>query len=227
MKREMVMKYLNSECTRGKDFEAVLKQFKQQNNDFMVECLLQLKSSNLDQMEQILNDARQQRMVLTDVLQDLNDRDCFFYQICCFINTWNLFNKILEIEDEKQETNKDIKTILANELAAREVLIYLYHHPRAKDSDINETLTNRYNLDVVENTLNVLCDSDIVYKTSIGNDAIYELTENARRWVEKNIDTGTAVTWTVKVTMPMLERKKVFFASHATQPFVAAGPVMA
>lgn len=190
MNRDLVMKYLNSSCAKEEDFRVVLEQFKQKNKDFIVECLLQLKSGNLDQLEQILNDEYQLKAMLTDVLNDLGDRDHFFYQICSYVTTWNLINKILEFEDEKESINKDIQTILVSEPAAREILIYLYNNPRAKDSSVNKALKYSYHGAVV-NALTALCDKDIVYKTAIKKEAFYDLTENGRAWIEKNIDIVT------------------------------------
>lgn len=197
MDRELIMKYLNSN-TKQQDFKDILEQFTQKNKDFLVECLLQLKNSNLDQLEQLLDDTYQFRVLLTDILQDLSDRDHFFYQICSYINTWNVFNKILEIEEEKENLNTTMLMILDAEPFARELLSYLYHNPGVEHSNINKAFYY-HNAEVIENILNIICDKNIVYKTSIGNYAAYDLTENSRRWVEKNIETRVYKAWSAEM----------------------------
>lgn len=197
MDRELIMKYLNSN-TKQQDFKDILEQFTQKNKDFLVECLLQLKNSNLDQLEQLLDDTYQFRVLLTDILQDLSDRDHFFYQICSYINTWNVFNKILEIEEEKENLNTTMLMILDAEPFARELLSYLYHNPGVEHSNINKAFYY-HNAEVIENILNIICDKNIVYKTSIGNYAAYDLTENSRRWVEKNIENRVYKAWSAEM----------------------------
>lgn len=197
MDRELIMKYLNSN-TKQQDFKDILEQFTQKNKDFLVECLLQLKNSNLDQLEQLLDDTYQFRVLLTDILQDLSDRDHFFYQICSYINTWNVFNKILEIEEEKENLNTTMLMILDAEPFARELLSYLYHNPGVEHSNINKAFYY-HNAEVIENMLNIICDKNIVYKTSIGNYAAYDLTENSRRWIEKNIENRVYKAWSAEM----------------------------
>jgi len=193
MDRELIMKYLNS-STKEEDFKDILEQSTQKNKDFIIECLLQLKSSNLDQLEQLLDDTYQLRELLTDILQNLSDRDRFFYQICSYINTWNVFNKILEIEEEKENLNTTMLMILEAEPFARELLHYLYHNPGAERSNINKAFYY-HSTEFIENILNIICDKNIVYKTSIGNYAVYDLTEDSRRWVEKNIENRVYKAW--------------------------------
>lgn len=197
MDRELIMKYLNS-STKEDDFKDILEQSAQKNKDFIIECLLQLKSSNLDQLEQLLDDTYQLRELLTDILQNLSDRDRFFYQICSYINTWNVFNKILEIEEEKENLNTTMLMILDMEPFARELLRYLYHNPGAERSNINKAFYY-HSTEFIENILNIICDKNIVYKTSIGNYAVYDLTENSRRWVEKNIENRIYKAWSAEI----------------------------
>lgn len=199
MNRDWVMKYLNGNCVKEEDFKDILEQVRQKNKDFIIECLLQLKSSNLDQLEQILDDAYQLRAMLTDILQDLSDRDNFLYQICSFINTWNLFNKILEFEDEKEDLNTNMQAILENEPVARELFRYLFNNPRAEYSSINKAFKSYNHLETIENILNIICDKNIVYKISLGNYSVYDLTENSRRWVETNIMDRVRMTWSAGI----------------------------
>lgn len=197
MDRELIMKYLNS-STKEEDFKDILDQSAQKNKDFIIECLLQLKSSNFDQLEQLLDDTYQLRELLTDILQNLSDRDLFFYQICSYINTWNVFNKILEIEVEKENLNTTMLMILDMEPFARELLRYLYRNPGAERSNINKAFYY-HSTEFIENILNIICDKNIVYKTSIGNYAVYDLTENSRRWVEKNIENRIYKAWSAEI----------------------------
>lgn len=76
----------------------MLGQFNDINNNFFIELLMHLKSNNLDQVEQVLAEGHHLRIMITDILDKLDERDQFIYQLCKYINTWNLFNKILEIE---------------------------------------------------------------------------------------------------------------------------------
>lgn len=196
MNRDLVMKYLNSSSAKQEDFNGKLEQFIQKNKDFKIECLLQLKNSNFDQLEQILDDAYQFKVMLIDILHDLNDRDYFLYQICSFINTWYLFNKILEFEDEKEEVNKNIQTLIENQPVSIQLLRYLYKNPRTEYSSIKKAFKSYNDLETIENILNLICDKNIVYKVSLGNYTVYDLTENSRRWVEKNIMSRVNVSWT-------------------------------
>ena len=195
MNRDLVMKYLNSCGHKEANLKEILEQFTMKNRDFTVEGLLQLKSSNLDQLERILDNAYQLREMLTDVIQELNERDHFFYQICSYINTWNLFNKILEIEDEKEELNANIQMILENTPIAKELLRYLYANPRVEYPKINKKYKLYSDQESISNLLNLFCDKDIVYKVSIGDQTAYDLTENSRRWVEKDSKSRVHMAW--------------------------------
>lgn len=199
MNRDLVMKYLNSCDHKEANLKEILEQFTMKNRDFTVEGLLQLKSSNLDQLERILDNAYQLREMLTDVIQELNERDHLFYQICSYINTWNLFNKILEIEDEKEELNANIQMILESTPIAKELLRYLYENPRVEYSKINQKYKFYSDQEFISNFLDLICDKDIVYKVSIGDQTAYDLTENSRRWVEKNIKSRVQMAWAAGV----------------------------
>lgn len=104
MERDKIVEYLHSDCVDTKEIKRMLEQFRDRNDNLMIELLVHLKSDKLNQMERILDDEHQLRTIITDILIELNDRDQFFYQLCRFISIWNLFNKILEIEDEKERS---------------------------------------------------------------------------------------------------------------------------
>lgn len=99
MLHEKIIEYLQKNNTQ-KDYEAMLGQFKDINNNLFIELLMHLKSNNFDKMEQVLADGHQFRIIVTDILDKLDERDQFLYQLCKYISTWNLFNKILEIESK-------------------------------------------------------------------------------------------------------------------------------
>lgn len=166
MEPNKILEYLCSDCV----------------NVFLIELLLYLKRNNLDQIEQMLDDERQFKTVLADSVLGLKVRDQIFYQICSYINIWNLFNKILEIEDEKERTNKKFQTLIAQMPVIKRILFYLYHNPR--DDCLNVSKAIGYNQSATMEMLDWLCDQDIIYKTSIGDKAVFDLTEYSQIWLD-------------------------------------------
>lgn len=185
MERDKIIENLHNDRVNVKETKQMLEQFKERNNNFLIELLLHLKNNNLDQMEQILDDERQFRTTVTDILIELDGRDQFFSQLCRYISIWNLFHKILEVEDEKERINREIQTIITRTPVARRVLSYLYDNPRNNCLNISKEV--RYDQSIIADILDLFCEKDIVYKLSIGDKAVYDLTEQGRIWVDKHI----------------------------------------
>lgn len=184
METDKILEYLCSDCVNVREARNMLEQFKDKNNNFLIELLLYLKRNNLDQIEQMLDGERQFRTVLTDSVLGLTVRDQIFYQICSYINIWNLFNKILEIEDEKDRTNKKIQTLITQMPVIKRILFYLYHNPR--DNSLNVSKAIGYNQNATMGMLDLLCDQDIIYKISIGDTSVFDLTEHSQIWLDMN-----------------------------------------
>jgi len=183
MNEKKVLELLNKNDLEEQEWEIALEQIKDKNKYFLVEMLMLLKNDELDKIEQELENERQFRVELTSLLNVVGKRYQFYHQISVFVNTWNIFNKILEVENEKELINKEIQTLFVNMPVVRNLMNYLYRNLRVERDQVKKELG--YNESEINLNTNLMYEKGIIYKTSVKNKVMYDLTENGRQWIKK------------------------------------------
>lgn len=134
-------------------------------------------------MNQMLHEQRKLRKELTVEL-----RKCQVQSIISagkVVQTYNIFNKISQIENEKKSFGQEMDIVIQSYRHAREVLVYLYKHKHAQHKILKEEF------DIAASTLSdlleVLIEMDCVERLKNGKYSFYNLTNEGRKYVKDTI----------------------------------------
>lgn len=141
------------------------------------------QNKDFETMNQMLYEQRKLRKELTIEL-----RNCQVQSIISagkVVQTYNIFNKIAQIENEKKSFGQEMDIIIQSYRHAREVLVYLYKHRHVQHKKLKEEF------DIAASTLSdlleVLTETDCVERLKNGKYSFYNLTNEGRKYVKDTI----------------------------------------
>lgn len=138
---------------------------------------------NVELLERILAQQKHLRKAFSDELKKRpNQIEIMAGQ---FVQTYNIFNKIYQMETAKRTVSDDIKRIEKSSTYATAVLRYLYKHANAQHKDIAEYCG------VPASTLSDLLKKfeviDCVERWNTGKYSFFNLTDQGKRYVREQI----------------------------------------
>lgn len=99
-----------------------------------------------------------------------------------FVQTFNIFNKLLQNQNNRSSFSEEMQTILRAHKRSKEVLLFLYHHPHAQHNEIvDNTNIPKSSL---SDLLRVLEKVQCVMRVAAGKYSFFDLTVEGRTFVE-------------------------------------------
>lgn len=183
-----VKSYLEKENNKVAD--DTLKILNDGNKVFAADMLLAFQNRDMDKIAEKLEKERVLRSAITEWVQAQEYDEQVSVCLGGYMNTWNLFNKILQIEDERNRTSVRMMHTIGRKSVEKKLLLYVYDHPQARCADVVKcTGVSKYR---VSKIMDKLADNYIVYKVNMGSKTFYDLTESAKRWLDEHI-----VSWRI------------------------------
>ena len=162
-------------------YEALLEQY---NKKFVMDILVNYETSQYDNMWENLKDTRKLRNYATKEAGKLGQEYATGYQMGYFVAAWNIFNRILSIQEEKSRLHKKMIDAIKGKQKAYIILNYLAEHHNARNADIARA--TKISKGYISDVINELNDSGIVEKWGSGKAVFYELTYQGREWAKSN-----------------------------------------
>lgn len=162
---------------------------KMELNDLTNVCLQAYLDNNYENLEQVLKKNRKRKKQVLEDIKSL-EAECvegvyqafeYRYQ---YIQTYNIMNKMLNLQDRKRSIQNDMIGVMNSFRRARDVIFFLY-----KNSNVRQCTMKRQ-MDISPSTLhdllNALESIRCVEKIKISYYPVYNLTVDGRRYVDDN-----------------------------------------
>lgn len=183
------------ESNYAEELRKVVKCVNEQEKSFVNDCfqefLMEITDSYLqayhnkdfDMMNQMLCEQRKLRRELTTEL-----RKCSVQSIISaskVVQTYNIFNKIAQGENEKKNFGKEMDIIMKSHGHAKEVLVYLYKHEYVQ----HKVLKGEFNIpaSTLTDLLKAMTDIECVECMRNGKYSFYNLTNEGRKYAKDTI----------------------------------------
>lgn len=144
-------------------------------------CLVAYEKSDWDRMSEVLNIQQELRRELTIELKSASEVYVVSSKI---VQTYNIFNKILQLETEKKNIEYKVRFIEQKYKYARKILVYLYKKEYVQHKQMNEIL--KIPKSSLTDTLQILEEMRIVAKVKIGKYSFYNLTSEGREYIKRH-----------------------------------------
>ena len=141
------------------------------------------ENNNLDQLKVLLNSQRSIRKELTVQLRNYPDQRAILS--AKLVQTYNIFNKILQSASDKRELKNQVEIIINSHSNAKDILTYLYKHPYIRHKTLLAALGIPRG--TLTGTLQVLEQYDCIERIGEGWGALYTLTNTGRKYVRDNV----------------------------------------
>ena len=141
------------------------------------------ENNNLDQLKVLLNSQRSIRKELTVQLRNYPDQRAILS--AKLVQTYNIFNKILQSASDKRELKNQVEIIINSHSNAKDILTYLYKHPYIRHKTLLAALGIPRG--TLTGTLQILEQYGCIERIGEGWGALYTLTNTGRKYVRDNI----------------------------------------
>ena len=132
------------------------------------------------EINRLLQEQRSLRKTLTNELRSYADQSIVIS--AKLVQTYNVFNKLVQAEEQKREFADQIILIEKRYEKARKVLVYLYRHAHVQHKELKNNLGIAGS--TLSDLLNVLRDADCVEKIESGRCCFYNLTNAGRKYLK-------------------------------------------
>lgn len=136
---------------------------------------------DLSEVNRLLREQRRLRKTLTNEIRNYADQSIILYTK--LVQTYNIFNKLVQSQERRDNFAENISIIEKRYSRAREVLVYLYQHVHVQHKELKETL--RICPSTLSDLLNVLADIGCVEKIESGRCSFYNLTNDGRKYLRE------------------------------------------
>ena len=144
------------------------------------------ENHNLTRLKELLDDQHNLRREFTKIIRDYPDQ--LISISSKLVQTYNIFNKILQLENHKLSREDYLNTITKTYSRAEEILNYLYDHTNVQ----HKTMVGELHISgsTLTDTLKVLESCNFVRRIGTGKYTFFNLTNDGRKYVCDN----TAIT---------------------------------
>lgn len=142
------------------------------------------ENNHLDHLKELLNNQRRLRRLLTAKLRDYPDQVAIVSSK--FVQTYNIFNKILQLNMDRHNLESQMAIIIKSYSRAEDILSYLYRHAHVRHKTLLEEL--KIPRSTLTDTLQILERYDCVERIGEGRGALYNLTNEGRKYVRNNLN---------------------------------------
>lgn len=133
------------------------------------------------EINRLLQEQRSLRKTLTNELRNYADQSIVLYTK--LVQTYNIFNKLIQNEEQKKDFAENILLVEKRYEKAREVLVYLYRHAHVQHKELKNDLGIPPS--TLSDLLNVLRDIECVEKIESGRCSFYNLTNDGRKYLRE------------------------------------------
>lgn len=137
-----------------------------------------------NRMQELLESERELRKTLTKKLNEFPSETAVMASK--IVQTYNIFNKIFQIELEKETIKHEIRFIEQQYKYARKILAYLYNKDYVRHKELHEIL--KIPKSSLTDTLQALEEAEIIGKIKAGKCSFYDLTNEGREYIKKYYD---------------------------------------
>lgn len=148
--------------------------------------LVGFENKDLDRIEQMLKEQRKLRKVITGELRRHPDEAVLVS--CKYVQTYNLMNKIVQIEKRRRNISDTMALIEQTYTHTRKVLIYLYRHNNVQHGILVKSLNIPKSS--LSDLLKVLEKAGCVERIHNGKCSFFNLTVEGRKYVKETIHTS-------------------------------------
>ena len=145
-----------------------------------------IQEEMIDILKELLDDQHNLRREFTKIIRDYPDQ--LISISSKLVQTYNIFNKILQLENHKLSREDYLNTITKTYSRAEEILNYLYDHTNVQ----HKTMVGELHISgsTLTDTLKVLESCNFVRRIGTGKYTFFNLTNDGRKYVCDN----TAIT---------------------------------
>lgn len=133
------------------------------------------------EINRLLQEQRSLRKTLTNELRNYGDQSVVIS--AKLVQTYNVFNKLVQAEEQKRDFADQIILIEKRYEKARRVLVYLYRHAHVQHKELKDSLGIAGS--TLSDLLNVLRDAECVEKIESGRCCFYNLTNAGRKYLKQ------------------------------------------
>ena len=141
------------------------------------------ESNDLNQLKEILDSQRFIRRIFTQELR--KNHNPITIILSKFVQTYNIFNKILQLNSEKKDFESQMVVVTKSYSKAEDILVYLYRHAYVRHKELAANLD--ISRSTLTDTLQILERYECIEKIGKTKCALYSLTSAGRKYVRDNL----------------------------------------